>query len=490
MNERYKNNGGEFQSKNVNEIHTSGVNIWIFGLSIVSILVTVYCMAFVDNQGYRNLYILPLTMAISILVIHRVISATANRIPFLAFYCIAYLRYVLLPLLMVQSGFYNSRYYPDATDSAANTGIFLMQYELISYTILLSLYKKKLLKLKVKLKSDIYDNKTGGFAFVAAVSIIAFVCVYCLMNGLSLRISVLMFYLPATNNVFVIGESFLNAASAMLFVLILNAWKRSKRKIQQNVIFLFGAVAWICICFGDARMSYVIKAVVIMGILLQFMNRKVAKKAIGFISVVAIVCIVAITLLDDSANHGLFYFTATDSQKNTYAHVLQTYFSGPYNVAKSVEVSWNFTGNGFSQFITDIFYNAYPWSTFLPNDAVPTKTLFNEHLYGYSVSGSQIVPLIGQGVIIFGPIFSVIPPLLCLYLLIETELKSNRKLQHRSMTSYFVAEYTAAYLGFFQMYNLIIIFGFLLNTVLLMNIVSYIQDHVKIGNGYHLKVRQ
>lgn len=450
-------------------------------LSLLTVIVSVYCFVFVTDAGYRNLFLMPLTMAFAMMIMRKVIVATAGRIVFLIFYGITYLRFVLIPFLMVQSGFYHSRHYITPTDSAANTAVFLMCYELLAYTGMLCAFKKKLLLLQKPVKAFSTGNERSGLMWLSAVCVMVFVVAYCMLCGLSVRISILMFYLPATDAVFIFGESLLSAATALLYISGYKAWQKGNKNPSGNILFGIISIAWVCVCFGDVRLSYIVKAVTVIGLFESHLKKKVARKYMILIGLVCGVSVIAITLLDKSASHGIFFFTASENEKNTYVHVLQTYFAGPYNVAKSVELAKNFKGNGFDQFITDVLYNTYPWVKLLPENAVPTKALFNEVLYGYAVNGTQIIPLLGQGAVCFGLAFSVIPPLICLYLLIKMEIKAYKNRQDTFLSSYFVTEYAAAYLAFFQMYNLIIISGFLMNTVLIMMIIAYIQDHVKKG---------
>lgn len=435
-------------------------------LSICFLLCAAFCAVRVSEPGYWNLFLLPLTLLFSLWILNRIIFHTIQFLPFFVLYMIEVVRFLVIPFLMVYTGFYHSTFYGNPSTGGMTKAIYLMCYELVAITFMLFIYKKKLLALQ-RQAVDVTDDETESWLLIViALVLIGFVLLFCRMNNLIVRLSIGPFTLAVGTRIFVAGENILISALMLLYIPVLKKWIHSRQRLSDHIIFLVLSVVWMFTSFGDARMVYIVKAVEVILLFFRYANIRVARNVSVFLIVLAMIAVVGMTLLDENASRGTFFFTASAEQRHTYAYTLTKYFSGPYNVAKSVDIAKGnlFTTSRPQLLVNDILYNTYPFSGLLEEGAETTKIIFNHSLYGSYEKATQIVPLVGQGVIYFGYAFSVIPTLVFLWMLIKWQTKINNKNTHASIERYFMASYFSVYLGFMFMYNVIILSGILWNT--------------------------
>ena len=452
-------------------------------VAFVCLLISVYCLLYsTGDEGYGNLWLLPFSsFVLMILFKVPIVYGWQETWSFKIVFLLELLRYVIIPFLMVYSNLYNSTSFLPPSKQAASLTSYLMVYELVIEMIVVSFVINRL-KTRIE-KTNQFDNEgsfSSSFIVFVSIIIVLFVIVSCRLGNYGIRVNILMFTLNASSTrVLVLGENLLKCVFSLLyFSLTMNLY--ANLKDNKNLIYpiLFLSFFWIGIGFGNARMDYVIRAITVIYFVFTFGSRTESKRISTFVMLIAMVSIVMMTLMDENASNALFFFTGTSEQKSTYVYTLQKYFSGPYNIAKSIDIGIENANNSLiwhiQQFFTDLLHNISPFYKYeiMP----PTSVLFNDSLYYYG-SHTQIIPLIGQSYIYFG--FILAPLLTAGTILLLGKIEEKLKSQFFS-TKKFILIYAAVYLSFFRMYNLTIVTGFLWNVIFIGIIITTIQDKWKI----------
>ncbi|SIT73643.1 oligosaccharide repeat unit polymerase [Edaphobacillus lindanitolerans] len=380
------------------------LSFFIFG---VSLLVAIYIAYTPIQAGYEKLYYLPLLFGslyfVSILILREKII---NLFMFV-FLGTSFLRYVILPFLITSTSYYGGRSNIPPTSSSLDYALQLMVYELVIVWLFITISFKVFLKLgNVNLT---YPKNHFVYILFIGVSIVSAFLFPSSLNGFSfgkIIVSKTNIYDSAMGNLI---TYVLVISKYLAFVLIMSYLSNlyNKRKQKKVILIAFMVViVSILLVFGNNRMDYVITTIVTV----VFFYKLFSKRTLIFILPLIFVGIFITSSITEQRN----YMTATNGQDplTDLAETLQVYLAGPYNVAIAIEAK-----KVFSQEIHDmnIFYEIFRstigFNVFLKNMELKTGSeIFNERIY-YSDHVSQILPMIGQGVIYLGIVLS---PLLSL----------------------------------------------------------------------------
>lgn len=110
-----------------------------------------------------------------------------------------------------------------------------------------------------------------------------------------------------------------------------------------------------------------------------------------------------------------FEISVSATPLSYYATMLQQYFSGTQNVA--ITLSLNNLSSIDSQLLPlkDCFANIPIIGETFVNRSDLSNVIFNHKYWGTSLIQDQIIPVIGQGYLYAGKLFSIIPSCLFLY---------------------------------------------------------------------------
>lgn len=445
-----------------------------FILIIISLISSGYCMANVQCRGYEYLWLLPLCTSILIIVFNSTIKSTWKYWTFKILYSVEYLRYVLIPVFMVATGFYHSASYLSPSEDACRITVLLMCYELVIEFIVISINKDKINR-SVKAQKyisdeDIVESRKNRVLIIVMLCIIIAVIAICIYRRYTIRLTILSISLPYSNRVFVLGETIINLCTTFIYFLIslpiLTRMKKGTGSTLDVVKLAVLSLIWVCINVSDVRMVFITKAFTVAYIVDDSINEKVGKRISRIVIFAAGASVVAFTLLSKGESNAIFYFTGSIASRSKYASTLQEYFGGPYNVAKSIELSTT-TSKTLSylikQLYTDLFYNVYPFNNYMEYKSLNTE--FNYSLMTYATSHGQIMPIVGQGYFYFGFIFA---PIFTAIIISIIGLLERRRVKEsgNKMMAYFLS-FSLILTAFFRMYNITIVSGYLINTVLL-----------------------
>lgn len=407
------------------------IDIMIFLLVIISFLYTAYWN---QNEGYIFLCILPLTYGVSYFIVFRRRIYKEIRIFLTVFTGVCFVRYVCMPAIIVFSGFYGGRSAVVPTDQSFQKACLLMVYELIISVCLIEFleHKRKPTVQKLMFHTD-YEIPKYTIAYVAffAVTVVLSLLVphsYQLFSFIKPRMSgAEHLYSPPFAEAIVIY--FMFTCKHLLFVLSVaycyKKFKATSSKLYSNLAFII-LLMNICIFYGLNRSDLVMPAIAsLLLYTLLFGDKNIVK----YIAVGGLIFFLITTI---ASSRELASISKNQSNIVDMADFIQGYFGGVYNVAISIETYEYFPEvRSVGRLLYDTFRPFIGFNVLLKNvDINFTNAYFNQRLWFRNVY-SQIIPMVGQGYLHFGYLFS--PILSCLTILfayyLEERLNRSRRLE-------------------------------------------------------------
>ena len=410
---------------------------------IFSIISTILIALNINDYEYRMLWLLPLSYLVFFSFFFYKVIKKNNHIFLYTFWAISFLRYVILPLFIVLGVYYSGRSSNPPATGSIESAIFLMSYELlISYLFIYFLY---IFKERIYLSKDIFisSNKKKDIQFSKTnfIYVIFFVIVIVLIIISPNSIRNVNFLVP--NESFersFSAEGFLYAISVYgiliaknLVFLMIMVFLRKKNNNKRNFLWIALALLFVIIntsiYYGASRSDIIINGIVsIMTFFICFPKLKKLPLLIFFIFFISII------VSGVSSVRQIDYSKYVDFHH--YADLLSIYLGGPYNVAMALETPIYFPEvSSFTVFFYDMFRPIIGIGYFLKNLPYHYSVYyFNYRIFSGSYN-SQILPMIGQGYIFFGYIFS--PIFSIFFIWIAYKLSKNIEKSNNLELTYF-----------------------------------------------------
>lgn len=399
---------------------------------IVAIISSFYIAYNVNHPGYDLLFLLPLTYGCVFTFFISPILFKKSNMFIAVFTAVSFTRYVILPVLIVFSGWYGGRSVVPPLPSSFDLALKLMIYELIVVSIVIYFLFRKL---KIYKKPQIQNSEVklpeNMFFYIV------FVIFSLVLLGITPEaIRTFAFIIPSESMIdFGEGSTLVTITTYCLitskyivFLLLISflykKYLSSKDKIYIWLSFLVVFLN-ISIIFGDNRSDFIITSIVSI-ILFYKLYPKQSKVPIIFIIFVMVFMTGYIT-----SHRNTVTYTRGEDPILDLTDTLQIYLGGPYNVAIATEVAeLNADARTLSNLIYDLLRPAIGFNViFKKLDGFEfSNYLFNYRIF-YSDHVSQIMPMIGQGYFYFGFIFShlfIIGFIIFVYFLIKILQKQNR----------------------------------------------------------------
>lgn len=330
---------------------------------------------------------------------------------------INFVRFVLLPILIVITGRYGGRSPQYPLDSSFNLAFLLMIIELFSCSLFIFI----LSKLK-KFHFQNLDNKTVTTPKTKLIYIIFIAIVF---MGLLIKPNLLKafsFIIPNSNMLtydnFEIFDQILLlsmiAGKQLIFLLICSKYYNRFIKTNKKIYMYLAGFAMLINCFiyfGYNRSDFLMNLIASF-IILIYMFGKNSKK---FIKIFVIVGLVCLTLITQVRNH------RSISQGNDPLYDLtdniQIYLAGPYDIAIAVETAKEFPeARNFKHLIFDFGRSTLGLNVIFKNfNLVNSNKYYNVRLFRTEQS-TQIMPIIGEGYFFFGFMFSPLIEMLFIWI--------------------------------------------------------------------------
>lgn len=372
-----------------------------------SIVASVYVYYTTDHDGYENLYLQPLVFSIIFILLLSPLLFKNNNIFISIFSIVAFIRYTILPVLIVYTNYYGGRSLVPPNAASYSNAINLMIYELVVISIIIYIVFKK--------SSNKNNNITEYFVPKNNFIYILFILFSISMLIISPNSIRYFSFLAPTENTLNLGEgSNLNSitfyllltSKYLVFLLIMSGLYKKYLKTKGKIYVLFSLIVVlvnISIIFGSNRADFIIPAIASL-LLFYKMYPRYGKIVSVFIGVL----IISITLLISNERSLASYTDGSNVLVDT-TDLLQIYLGGPYNVAIASEITVsNPQQRNLGYFAYDMLRPTIGMNLLLKQYDVPMSSyIFNERIF-FTDQRSHNIPIIGQGYLYFGFILSPI----------------------------------------------------------------------------------
>ncbi|MDF2588405.1 MAG: oligosaccharide repeat unit polymerase [Anaerocolumna sp.] len=408
------------------------VDIVVFFSVLFSFLYSIYNY---DHVGYIFLGLLPLTYGFVYFVVYRRRIFQELKIFLTVFAGATFIRFVVMPVLIVYSGFYGGRSIVSPTDDSFKKACLLMIYELVVVALFIEFLERR--------RNRVQTNR---LTFNMEVAKPKNMVIYFIFFGVTLLFGMLFpqsfrlfsFITPnLSGSEYLASPPFLEAiviymmftSKHLIFVILLlffhKHYEKSNKGIYKNLGFLI-VILNICLFYGLNRSDLVMPAIAsLLLYALLFRDRNISKYII-----IAVIVYILISVIAESRE--LASISKDQNQWIDRADFIQGYFGGVYNVAISIEtVDYFPEARNILRALYDTFRPFIGFNVLLKGvDMEATNAFFNRRIW-FGTLYSQITPMVGQGFIHFGFILAPILDLFVIYIayILEIWLYKKRRVE-------------------------------------------------------------
>lgn len=383
------------------------------------------------EHGYELIFLQPLTFIFFLLMVYR--GRVTREAPpfFMVILSIAFLRYVILPFITVESSHYHGRSLVNPLPDSYNDAIILTCYEAIVVGLFIMFMenrrKPSAQYYQTESKSIFTKNFILFIGSLSALVTIAFPSSLALIN-IVIPINQELIDFDSLSILDKISTYLLITSKQIIFLFLI--FRLSKKyKITNNTIYINLAKILVLIntiiYFGVSRIDILVTGIASIIIYYKLFPR--SSKA--FIGVSIAFALILVSIVSSVRGHA----TATESWLTELADIIQVYTGGIYNVAIGLETKdWFPDASNISTLMMDIFRPVMGINILLKNvDINYSNIYFNQRLQINTDLVSQIIPAIAQGNLYFGyllaPIFII--PFIYLYYIFEKITNQYKKIE-------------------------------------------------------------
>ncbi|GAB6680993.1 hypothetical protein BOVMAS27_04610 [Streptococcus uberis] len=400
-------------------------------------------------NGYKLVVLFPVVFGLSVLLLSRFLFNSDYLVTTFMYLFIQAIRFVIMPVTLSFSGSTGDTSYIHVRTESLKTACLLMILEFIICTFFLVLISSK----KVRNRRFVKPRLTGNIIVYLPFLILATM----LYLVFGLRQNLLSFVVIRTNTVERLGDisgtsavflrQIIIVALTTIFLLILNynarKYEDSLKERYSNIAIL-AAVLMVCIIVGERRSTQIYTAFCCIYCLTQMIPEK-RKKIVNIIgSAVAVVLIFMSIYKFAYAFMYSSYFEALSNSTISIGGItrmLQSYFSGPQNVAVALEFS-NHGDYGIFNFIYDMMRSTVPFNFLVKDSGIPLSNSFNSYIYSGQFTSGHLLSSVGYGYICFKYFFFMVMIFnLSLSLFCERKMKQSRSVEFIYLWGYLLMRF-------------------------------------------------
>lgn len=436
---------------------------FIFFMAIYLLFVCFLDLGSISN-GYRITIILPIMYLICFYIFLWKPIFTI-RTPFIIlFSCVAFIRYVVLSIVTIISGNYFGISGSMPLDESLTLAGILMCWELITTSFCVFYWSKKKINFKNEI-SDCMNSQANPLIYVMffLITIVLLIIIPQSRTGLSFFGNINRSINAEIGSLLVLGirECFINAKYFILFFIIIIFGKKSKFNFDNKSALTYGFIILVCICIiglriGTNRKKMLADSLAIILLLWTLFPKY--KKSTALVVMGSGVALVAVTTVFRGMTHSALSFFSE------YINIdfLQPYFLGQYNVAMAIEAKMYYGEMiNIKTYLFSFLRPIFGIGSIIKNlDFNMVANLFDMRMsFGIDgFRGDQIIPMIGEGYMLFGvflaPILSVIA--VRIGIMCDMLYKKSQKLE-----VCFISSIIAFYVAQFMILNSTIIINML-----------------------------
>lgn len=417
---------------------------------IISTIMAFYVGNNVKHNGYNNLFLLPLLFGVMYVIFISPIRRRLNNIFIHIFIVVSFTRYIVLPYLIVSTGFYGGRSSVAPQNESFLKAINLMSYELIIVSFFVYIIFRK------------YKNNNSNNEIITILPKSNFLYVIFISTSLLLGLlfpqSLRSFgFLKVPTGLLDLGESSiiisiitysLVVTKFLIFILAMSFIHKKylKNKLPIYVfISLFLVLFSMSIFFGDNRSDFIITSIASVLLFYRLYPHTIKYTIVPL----GVFSLIILSSLNDY--RGNVTVTGGGNELLDLTGNLQVYLAGPYNVAIAIEAAeLNEIEGNVLHLVHELLRPVMGLNIFLKEiDIKPSSSYFNERIF-FNDHISQIMPMIGQGYFYLG--FLLAPTITILYLLLVKFLIIVRDKEKRIEIIFFFG-ITIARMGFVTVQN-------------------------------------
>ncbi|MBC2369286.1 hypothetical protein HBP99_11610 [Listeria booriae] len=403
--------------------------------------------------GYEWLSLLPVAFAASYALVLAPSLKQELRVFNLVLTLMQFLRFVIMPMFLVYANYYGGRSPVAPLPETIQNATLLMVYELAILSLTIFILDQRIKRKPKRVQAKLTKRPQNGIYFllfaVSIVSLLAFPSV----------IRKIGFFMPGAGgstesaSLLTAMVGFLFMVAKQLFFLIVIWYCHQKYETTgKNRFVWFAALAVfvnIGIFMGTNRADIVITAIASILIFRQLFPHFFKHLFFG-------VCLIIPTMLSAIATfRKISSISDGGSKLIDYTDKLQVYLAGPYNVAIALETKHLFPEAGnLGVFFYDIFRPMIGIGSFIADWPIKYSSLYFNERYFFSDHMTQIIPMVGQGNLFFGPIFA---PILGAAVICFAYYLHSKKLQSQNIEIYYILTLACARLGLMAGQNLTIL---------------------------------
>lgn len=385
------------------------INFARFLLPLIFMLCSILVFGLNTHSGYTYLFLHPLAYSISFFVVlYKCLYIKPFR-PFLfVFTLIGFLRYVLLPLFIVISGYYSGRSPAEPLDRSYQAAIFLMTWELIACTLFISFMENRQ-KFYVRRFNKEFIKNDKNYVYIIFI-IFAFGLL--LINPKALLY--INFITPSILESDIQADFVTNLtiyffliAKVILVLIILEKCKK-RDNLFAYIVAITAIIVNIMIFWGTNKSDILIAG---LASVLVF-HRIYGDKSIRVLLVLGVLTLSIMSFVNSERNPQTVS-GGTDKWVDRTDKV-QIYTGGTYNVAIALETKEYYPeSTDFEVLVFDIFRPMIGPNILLKDKVQNYSNIyFNDRIWTNVDRRSQIIPMVGQANLflgyIFAPLFSII----------------------------------------------------------------------------------
>lgn len=446
--------------------------IFVIILSIIGII-----LAMISNQDVpENLVLIPFVYLTLFLSIPAFSRYTFSNLGITVFNFTALLRYAISPILMALYGT-NLQIGSSVPFEIEKNSVNLMVYEMIAIFITFGVFNKYFYSNEFKIHNIKAKSNIFGWLFVC-LSILIILVKPDIINRYSFIWSASQLKMDIANEDVTLFALFVQLGQIVFTVGILNIIYRFYEK-RPNIIYLFLSIIVVIVSAsfitGTSRSSIILPLVTGLFTILV-LYKKYRKLILSASAILSLLVIVVSTTLKQQTNmavptKSLYHSSGLLENFNTD---IQIYFSGLTNVGHALEGAFVFKPFDFNLLMSDLTHSVVFINRFFQNSQ-SALTLFNNLFYKSTGVNDQIIPMIGQGYLYFGPIlapiFSVISILIIMYL-------DRMIFNVKSVFSLYILCYFCLKFSLFFMSNATILISFFTNFILILLFIMYLNSKI------------
>lgn len=385
------------------------INFARFLLPLIFMLCSIFVFGLNTHSGYTYLFLHPLIYSVSFFaILYKCLYLKPFR-PFLfVFTLIGFLRYVLLPLFVVISGYYSGRSPAEPLDSSYQAAIFLMSWELISCTLFIYFLEKKQIPYIRNFNKE-FIKKNRNYLYVIFI-IFAFGLLF--INPKALLY--VNFVTPSILDSDIQADFITNLtiyffliAKVILVLIILEKCKKNNN-IYAYIIAVIAITVNIMIFWGTNKSDILIAG---LASVLVF-HRIYGDKSIKILLVLGVLTLSIMSFVNSERDPQTV--SGGSDKWVDRADKVQIYTGGVYNVAIALETKQYYPeSTEFEVLVFDIFRPMIGPNILLKDKVQNYSNIyFNDRIWTYIDRRSQIIPMVGQANLflgyVFAPLFSII----------------------------------------------------------------------------------